>query len=75
MVLKTHMDPSADPERDKILWYSWDFDGRDGVQFEATGPRTLHTFHQPGKYVVSCTAMDATGQPGHAHIRISVSAR
>jgi len=63
---------ATDPDGDKILWYSWDFNGADGIQFDATGSKAKHTFTKPGKYVVSFTAMDATGQPGRAHVRIIV---
>ncbi|MCH7725138.1 MAG: PKD domain-containing protein [Planctomycetes bacterium] len=63
---------ATDPDNDRILWYSWDFKGTDGIQFDATGAKVSHTFDQPGKYVVSLTVMDATGQPGVAHVRINV---
>ena len=64
---------AIDPDNDRILWYSWDFKGANGIQFDATGAKASHTFDRPGKYVVSLTAMDATGQPGVAHVRINVA--
>ncbi len=63
---------AKDPDGNEILWYAWDFDGSNGVRFDAAGSQTSHTFEKPGNYVVSLTAMDATGQPGYAHIRVSV---
>lgn len=63
---------ASDPDGDKILWYWWDFDGSNGLGFDGTGPRASHTFTKPGKYVISLTAMDATGVPGRAHVRIKV---
>jgi hypothetical protein len=65
---------AKDSDGDAILWYAWDFDGSNGVQFDATGPQATHTFTKPGKYIVSLTAMDATGQPGIAHLRVNVMA-
>ncbi|MDP6356845.1 MAG: PKD domain-containing protein, partial [Planctomycetota bacterium] len=63
---------AKDPDRDKILWYSWDFDASDGLQVDATGKRQKHTFTKPGKYVVSLTATDETGVTGVAHARIVI---
>ena len=63
----------SDPDGDKILWYSWDFDGSDGVGFDATAHTVSYTFEKPGKYVVSLTVMDATGQLGRQHLRIRVN--
>ncbi len=63
---------ATDPDGHKVIWYAWDFDGSNGIQFDATGTKAKHTFVKPGKYVVSLTAMDETGQPGIAHVRIEV---
>lgn len=63
----------TDEDEDQILWRAWDFNGADGVKVDATGATATHTFTQPGKYVVSLVAMDATGQPGRAHLRIHVN--
>jgi len=63
---------ATDPEGHRILWRTWDFDGRDGVGVDASGSNVAYTFKQPGRYVVSTVAMDATGQPGRAHLRIHV---
>jgi len=73
--LKVRFRGSArDPDGDKIIWYFWDFDGADGVQFHAAGKRASHVYAKPGTYVVSLTAMDTTGQPGRAHVRVQVLA-
>ena len=63
---------ATDADGDAILWTSWDFDGSDGVGFDATGSKVAHTFEKPGTYVVSVTAMDATGLPGRDHLRVRV---
>ena len=63
----------TDPDGDRILWRVLDFNGVDGVNVDATGAVATHTFTKPGKYVVSLVAMDATGQPGRAHLRIHVN--
>ena len=64
---------ATDPDGDRILWMSWDFDGSDGVGADATGPKASHTFTRAGRFVVSLVAMDATGRPGRDHVRIAVT--
>jgi hypothetical protein len=63
---------AVDPDGDKILWYSWNFDGSDGVGFDGSGATASHSFDRPGKYVISVTAMDATGVPSQDHVRVDV---
>ena len=69
----TFQSTATDPDGDRILWRAWDFNGTDGVGVDAIGDSATHTFNKPGKYVVSLVAMDATGQPGRAHLRINVN--
>jgi hypothetical protein len=64
---------ASDPDGDALLWYAWDFDGSNGVTFDATTDKVAHTFDKPGNYVVSLTVMDATGLPAHDHLRIAVT--
>ena len=63
---------AQDPDGHKILWYSWDFDASNGLQADATDKRTKHTFTKPGKFIISLTAMDETGVPGVAHVRVVI---
>jgi len=48
------IDPDGDP-----LTYSWDFDVRDGVGVDATGPKPSHTYSSQNTYVVTLTVNDA----------------
>ncbi len=63
---------ARDAEGNAILWYTWDFDAADGAGVDAVGPRARHTFRQPGTYMVSLSAMAATGLPGRDHLKIVV---
>ena len=63
---------AADPDGDALLWYTWDFDAADGAGVDDVGKTAARLFKKPGTYVVSATAMDATGVPGRWHLRITV---
>ncbi len=43
------------------LKYSWDFDDKDGISDEASGPVVVHRFTKPGVYKVTLTVTDPMG--------------
>ena len=43
------------------LQYEWDFDAKDGVTVDATGPIGQHTYMDPGDYTVTITVKDVDG--------------
>jgi len=48
---------SKDPEGGKLT-FSWDFDDRDGVSAEATGPVVDHVYDKGGEYTATLTVTD-----------------
>ena len=50
----------------------WDFDDRDGMSFEATGPRVTHGFGDPGTYNVTCIVRDDDGGQTVVHREVVV---
>ena len=44
-----------------ILKYDWDFDNKDGIQVDASGPAVTRTFNKPGTYKVTVTVKDFYG--------------
>jgi PKD repeat protein len=51
---------SRDPEGGRLT-YSWDFDDRDGLKTEASGPMADHTYPRGGEYTVTLTVTDDSG--------------
>lgn len=51
---------SYDPDG-SIVSYSWDFDGRNGIQVDATGAITSILYTVPGAYVITLTVTDNDG--------------
>jgi len=43
------------------LEYSWDFDDKNGIQEDATGPNATHVYREPGDYVATLTISDVHG--------------
>jgi PKD repeat protein len=62
---------SYDEDGDEIT-ISWDADDRDGIQVDGTGLVFTHTYTDPGTYVVSALATDATGLEGAASVSIEI---
>lgn len=52
---------SRDPEGGRLT-FSWDFDDRDGLQSEASGPVVDKVFSRGGDYTVTLTVTDDMGQ-------------
>jgi PKD repeat protein len=52
---------SRDPEGGRLT-FSWDFDDRDGLQPEASGPMADHTYTKGGEYTATLTVKDDMGQ-------------
>jgi uncharacterized membrane protein len=52
---------SRDPEGGKLS-FSWDFDDRDGITTDATGPQVEHTYTAGGEYTATLTVTDDMGQ-------------
>jgi PKD repeat protein len=52
---------SRDPEAGQLT-FSWDFDDRDGVQNEDSGPMADHAYNKGGEYTVTLTVTDNMGQ-------------
>ncbi len=45
-----------------LLLYEWDFDDKDGIQIDATGPNVVRQFNKPGTYTITVTIRDQFGQ-------------
>ncbi len=56
----------------RIVWQTWDFDGGNGVKVDSAKATQDWEFTQPGRYVVSLTAMDNFLTPAHAHVVVTV---
>ncbi len=56
----------------KILWTTWDFDVADGIGIDSGNRRTQFTFREPGRSIVSLTAMDNGLMPAFSHAVITV---
>jgi hypothetical protein len=52
----------------RITSYSWSF----GDGHHATGRAVTHTYHHTGRYVVTLTVRDASGQKNSVHQRVTV---
>lgn len=52
---------SRDPEGQKLS-FSWDFDDRDGIQADASGPMVEHVYTRGGDYTVTLTVTDEMGK-------------
>jgi PKD repeat protein len=68
--LAVNFDGSGSTANRDIIGYSWEFG--DGSQ--ATGATASHIYAQPGRYVASLTATDASGLEGSTSITIDISA-
>lgn len=45
-----------------LLKYEWDFDDKDGIQVDATGPTVSRVFNKPGSYKITVTVKDMYGR-------------
>ncbi|MGQ9582595.1 MAG: PKD domain-containing protein [Thermoplasmatota archaeon] len=52
---------SRDPEGQRLS-FSWDFDDRDGIQAEASGPMVDHIYTRGGEYTATLTVTDELGE-------------
>lgn len=52
---------SKDPDGQRLT-FSWDFDDRDGLQTDATGPVADHVYTKGGQYTVTLTVTDEMGK-------------
>lgn len=55
------------------LLFTWDFDASDGLQTDASGPTTTHTFERIGKYTITLTVSDFFGIKSAVHKTIAVT--
>ena len=68
-------DGSSSSDNIGITSYSWDFDASDGIQVDATGVTTSHTYETAGDYTVTLTVDDAAGNgPISDTLTVTVSA-
>lgn len=55
-----------------VQWVQWTFDAVKGLTADALEREPTHTYEKPGKYLVSLTAVSASGMVSHAHTVIEV---
>ncbi len=63
---------STDPDG-SLVKYSWDFDAANGMQENAVGKSTSHTFTKPGTYEVTLTVTDDTEIAIGTRVKITVT--
>ncbi|MBM4248850.1 MAG: PKD domain-containing protein [Euryarchaeota archaeon] len=63
---------SRDPEGG-LLKFSWDFDDRDGLQGDASGPVADHVYTRGGDFTVTLTVTDEMGQSSRDTVLVLVT--
>ncbi|MCC6483749.1 MAG: PKD domain-containing protein [Armatimonadetes bacterium] len=54
------------------LLYSWDFNAKDGIQEDATGPYASVSYSTPGEYTITLTVSDPDGLKKPASVKTTV---
>jgi PKD repeat protein len=68
-------DGSGSSDANGISSYSWDFDGADGIQNDATGASPTHVYASFGNYTVTLKVTDAAGNTASDTMVVHVRAR
>ena len=63
--------PISDPDGD-VLFYYWDFDSSNGIQYDKTGLNVTHTFRKNGEYIITLLVDDNNGGVNSDNITITI---